>query len=398
MSDQTKTVDEAPRSRRRFLLAGGAAAAGAALLSEGAGTAEAATGQTVLVGGSFSPTNAGDAPTRLYGPSSTDLCPVLFKVDNYTDVLLTPPANTRFGVIGTVSGADTQNYQRIGVYGATDTAHTTGYGVYGVGTTGVYGSGSNGVSGFTNVASGNGVYAYANSTDGWGIDAYSAQSYGGVFSGGLAPVRLVPHGAAGAPTSGNYQPGTLVVDSNGQLWACTAGGSPGTWVNVTAPTFIVPSVAGSGAPSAGTWGKGAVVMDDDGELFACTAAGTPGTWVRIEPAVDGAPGAKGDRGDAGAKGDTGTAGAKGDTGAAGQNGTAGAAPPVGAGRAGRGRTSAVVRDARVTKASHIAVTFTSNPGQAALSYVSRRPGVGFTVHLTAAAPAAGLKFTYNIIG
>jgi hypothetical protein len=58
---------------------------------------------------------------------------------------------------------------------------------------------------------------------------------GGSFDGTLAPLRLVPAATAGAPKSGTHAAGELYVDSAGRLFYCRAGGTPGTWSELTAP-------------------------------------------------------------------------------------------------------------------------------------------------------------------
>ena len=185
------------------------------------GASPTGTNDPITVGGMFSPTNATDAPTQLYNPSSTQLSPVLFKVDNYSTAnsLLALPVNTRFGIVGTASGADTGAGAgaKVGVYGASD----TGYGVWG--------SGQNGVYGYTNIDSGNGVYAYASGVNAWGIEAQSVNSYGGWFSGGAANIRLSAGGVAPLTRADQHLAGEFLVDVNGDAWVCVAGGMPGTW-------------------------------------------------------------------------------------------------------------------------------------------------------------------------
>jgi hypothetical protein len=56
----------------------------------------------------------------------------------------------------------------------------------------------------------------------------SSSGRGAQFTGGAAPLRLVPGGAR--PTSG--QRGDLFVDSNGHLHFCRTGGSIATWVQL----------------------------------------------------------------------------------------------------------------------------------------------------------------------
>ena len=67
---------------------------------------------------------------------------------------------------------------------------------------------------------------------------FSADGYGAVLDAGsgLAPLRIVPMAIDGAPTTGTHGAGEIVVDSNGRILACTAFGTPGTWVESTAPS------------------------------------------------------------------------------------------------------------------------------------------------------------------
>jgi hypothetical protein len=73
----------------------------------------------------------------------------------------------------------------------------------------------------------------AQTGDNSAIEGENATGYGGKFSGGLAPLRLVPSGSANAPTSGTHQAGELYVDNAGKLFFCTVAGTPGTWVNLS---------------------------------------------------------------------------------------------------------------------------------------------------------------------
>jgi len=36
-----------------------------------------------------------------------------------------------------------------------------------------------------------------------------------------------------------------------------------------------------GAPTTGTWSKGTMILDSAADLFICTAPGTPGTWIKV---------------------------------------------------------------------------------------------------------------------
>lgn len=54
------------------------------------------------------------------------------------------------------------------------------------------------------------------------------------LTGATAASRYVGATASGAPASGTFATGDFVVDQTGVFWICTAGGSPGTWVNPNA--------------------------------------------------------------------------------------------------------------------------------------------------------------------
>jgi hypothetical protein len=48
--------------------------------------------------------------------------------------------------------------------------------------------------------------------------------------GAVAGARFVGATTSGAPASGTFVAGDYVIDQTGQMWICTVGGSPGTWV------------------------------------------------------------------------------------------------------------------------------------------------------------------------
>jgi hypothetical protein len=82
-----------------------------------------------------------------------------------------------------------------------------------------------------------------------------ANGYPGLNSSGLLASSQLPTGVvettgtAGAPTSGTWLTGQAIVDSNGFVWICTSGGSPGTWVEGANGSG---SVAGATSSTAGT--------------------------------------------------------------------------------------------------------------------------------------------------
>jgi hypothetical protein len=106
-------------------------------------------------------------------------------------------------------------------------------GVYGVHySTGVV---THGVFGRSFSALGYGMFGY-NEAGGIGIGADSNGGLGAEFKGTLAPLRLIPKGTAGAPTTGTHKLGELVTSteagSTSNLYYCKTAGTPGTWVKL----------------------------------------------------------------------------------------------------------------------------------------------------------------------
>lgn len=172
----------------------------------------------------------------------------------------------------------------------------------------------------------------------------AASSVGGTFTGtaliasgltgAVTATRYVGGTASVAPTTGTFVTGDFSVAVNGNIWVCTSGGSPGTWVNVTAGllgsantwtstnvfngavtgnstlnltgvgassvggTFTGTILVASGntgatatsryaggvatvAPVSGTYALGDFVIQQNGGILVCTTAGTPGTWASV---------------------------------------------------------------------------------------------------------------------
>jgi hypothetical protein len=53
------------------------------------------------------------------------------------------------------------------------------------------------------------------------------------LTGAVAATRWVGGTTSGAPTTGTFLTGDFVIAQNGGLWICTAGGTPGTWAQVS---------------------------------------------------------------------------------------------------------------------------------------------------------------------
>lgn len=114
---------------------------------------------------------------------------------------------------------------------------------------------------------------------------------------------------SGHPTTGSWATGQAVIDTAGIVWVCTAGGTPGTWIEGSAgsgaglgantftgvqtmPDAVLSGLTGaaqtvrfagattSGAPVTGAFLVGdAIISLADGKWYVCTVAGSPGTWV-----------------------------------------------------------------------------------------------------------------------
>jgi hypothetical protein len=240
--DDARPAGERHSSRRALLkLGGAAAAAGVAAAVAGAselahpGTAHAHS-DTVTFQQSASGLNnvaiEGDGTnlaTGVYGTSDTGIG-VYATSSSGTGVYATSSSGT--GVAGgSVSGTGVLGSgATAGVYGASDAtpgvwgSSTSGDGVFGASNSG------HGVSGTS--STNNGVYGRSTSLDGvFG----GGGRYGGLFHGLLAPILLYPSGSSGAPSGGTHIAGELYVDGAGVFWACTASGTPGTWIRLSGP-------------------------------------------------------------------------------------------------------------------------------------------------------------------
>jgi len=88
----------------------------------------------------------------------------------------------------------------------------------------------------------NALQAFAQSGD--AVAGNSVSGYGVTAQGNLAPLWLSPAGSGtGPPASGTYQGGELYVDSVNALFYCVVAGTPGTWINLSAPLVTLASPA-----------------------------------------------------------------------------------------------------------------------------------------------------------
>lgn len=176
-------IAEQPRTGRRRLIVGlaGAAAAGvAASAFDGPGVARAADGDPLLVGAD----NDGTLLTQLRRPTGASDIDVL-NVSDATAAVTTSPHPA--ALAGSGLGETVYN------------------GVHGLASARVDGE----------VTTGFGLIGHATDT-------------------ARAPLWLVPRADPNDDTVA-HQVGEVVVDADGHFWACVAGGTPGTWIDLAAP-------------------------------------------------------------------------------------------------------------------------------------------------------------------
>jgi microcystin-dependent protein len=89
---------------------------------------------------------------------------------------------------------------------------------------------------------------------------------GQLIAGTVGSGKLLSPGAAGTVLSVGGP------DSTGLQWISPAAAGAGVSFNAT-----------YGAPTTGTWQAGQVVIDSSGVQWVCTVAGTPGTWIPVGP-------------------------------------------------------------------------------------------------------------------
>ena len=184
-----------------------------------------ATGGPLLIGAVNQPTATTDV-TFLIDPSTTTLMDTTLKINNFSIGSLAVPT-ARIAIVGQTSGVDNVSRTKVGVYGASD--DTNGYGVWGNGNVlrAVYGS--------TSSVSGAGVFGTGDGANAAGVNGNSASGVGGYSSGGRANLFLIPGNSPGIPAVA-HNTGDTLVDSNGILYYCIAGGTPGTFRQVSGPS------------------------------------------------------------------------------------------------------------------------------------------------------------------
>ncbi|HEX6818887.1 MAG TPA: hypothetical protein VF120_10965 [Ktedonobacterales bacterium] len=247
-------TDRRASSRRALLKWGGATAAAATVAlvaSEGqrARAASANDGDAIIAGQGTTATST----TFLRNNDSTSPNPLLHldntwpggagnAVQAYCVAGYTALYGHAFGNGGGVYGLSDSG--GIGVFGDSGGGGGTGvlgqssdgYGVKGTSTSGfgVWGSSSSASGVFGASDSGYGVYGQSNS--GIGVLGNSTSSVD-LYAFGTGRIRQLVQGSAGPPASGTYSKGEQIRDSDGELWLCVLGGSPGSWVMAAHAVF-----------------------------------------------------------------------------------------------------------------------------------------------------------------
>jgi hypothetical protein len=104
-------------------------------------------------------------------------------------------------------------------------------------------------------ASGQLLHAVDGSDVVWSSGEVAATDFNAAGLTGAAAARFVGGTTSGPPTTGTFAARDFVIDSAGHLWICTAGGTPGTWVGVTAAGLAATSPSAGVGYAAGAGGS-----------------------------------------------------------------------------------------------------------------------------------------------
>ncbi len=318
---------------------------------DGGAVAQTKTGSLTLTGGLAVNTTGitGNKEINLTGTAANSVG------GNFTAPILIASGNTGAVAASRYAGAVASGSPASGTYAVGDfTIDQTGsiYVCTGAGTPGTWTRVGSYLLGTANTWTNSNVFNGAiTGNAGINLTGTGASSVGGVFTavglgnvgitGAVTATRYAGGTASVAPTTGTFSTGDFVISANGNIWVCTAGGTPGTWVQVgsylltatntwsgtsntfststvfnaamtgsgtinlsgtgssgvagtfTATALIASGLTGatsasryvgataSGAPASGTFSIGDFVIAQNGNMWICTAAGSPGTWVQV---------------------------------------------------------------------------------------------------------------------
>lgn len=283
------------RTRRQLLRLAGAAVVGtAAAAVAGSATAAADDSFSVFNGNDGTDFNTPDFTRISYTGLAGSGAAFLFQGGlGYI--------NSESGQSAVLAGWATtsQNFLPTGVYGYTD--FSNGYGVIGTGVSkGMFASGAlYGLQAQANSEDGAAVYA----ENGTGPDVTSYGARVGVqgitlsqTSGTIGVLgNAIGVGVQGEAATGVAGLGTAIgVLGNGPVGVVGTGTQVGvraSAIDATGVAMHLPALAGHTAPPSrsATYDVGQLEVDVNGNLWMCTAAGTPGTWRKLTgPAVAGA--------------------------------------------------------------------------------------------------------------
>ncbi len=202
--DGPDDVQEQPQGSRRNMLklAAGAAAGGAAIAIAGAKPAAALDNQSVLIGNQRTQGDTGRTTT------------VIRYTNGATPQVTTPLATLANANIMTVR--DDPSGGGLILFNPSSSSYPAAFGGYG------YDTMPNGIYGYT-----------ASPTQGYGIVGFGVNDNTGVLArGNRANVEFYNDGAAPPTRTDAHSRGEMIADDDGNLWYCTAAGSPGTWKKV----------------------------------------------------------------------------------------------------------------------------------------------------------------------
>lgn len=312
-------------------------------LIDGGAVAQTKTGQLTLTGGLVVNTTGitGNKEINLTGTGASSVA------GNFTGVILVASGNTGATSASRYAGGTASAAPGSGTYAVGDFVIAQNGNVFvctGAGTPGTWTQVGSYLLGTNNTWTG--TNAFNNSVTGSGSITTTNTHQGTQFTatgqtGAATSTKYAGGNASGAPGSGTFATGDWTVTTGGDIYVCSAGGTPGTWVRVgsyllaatnswsgantftngvvvntvgitgnkeinltgtgtsaVAGTFTATALIPSGltgattatrfvggtasiAPTTGTFVTGDFVITQSGAIYICTTGGSPGTWSAV---------------------------------------------------------------------------------------------------------------------